>query len=46
MAWCEKYTSGGSFTDNRAFVVTGQDLFNAMVAADAYGKRMKEEIAR
>ncbi|MBQ9827794.1 MAG: glycerol dehydrogenase [Lachnospiraceae bacterium] len=44
MAWCDVHTQG-SFTANHAFVVTKEDLYNAMIAADAYGRRMKEELA-
>lgn len=41
LAWCEANTQPGSFTCNHNFPVTGKDLFNAMIAADAFGKMRK-----
>lgn len=40
-AWCEANAGEGSFVHNHAFTVTPDTLYNAMVAADAYGKKIK-----
>lgn len=42
LAWCQNHTQAGSFVHNHAFAVTAESLYQAMVAADAYGRKMKE----
>jgi len=39
MDFCEANTQPGSFTNNHSFPVGAKDLFNAMKAADVYGKK-------
>lgn len=45
LEWCECHTQAEEFTQNHAFVVTAKDLYNAMIAADTYGKKIKVNLA-
>ena len=44
LEWCDRHTQEGEFTQNHAFVVDAKSLFNAMKAADVYGKKIKETL--
>ncbi len=46
LAWCEANTQPGSFTNNHNFPVSGKDLYNAMIAADAFGTMRKQALAK
>ena len=41
MEFCKANTAEGSFTGNHCFPVTAKDLYNAMLAADAFGSARK-----
>lgn len=44
MEFCVNNTGEGSFTRNHSFPVSASDLFNAMLAADAFGKSRKAAV--
>ena len=44
MEWCQRHTQPGEFTQNHAFAVDAKTLFNAMKAADLYGRKIKESL--
>lgn len=46
MEWCEANTQPGSFTNNHSFPVSAKDLYNAMIAADAFGAMRKQAFAK
>ncbi|MDO4565717.1 MAG: glycerol dehydrogenase [Oscillospiraceae bacterium] len=44
MQWCENNTGEGAFTNNHSFPVGAKELYNAMLAADAFGRARKAEL--
>ena len=44
MEFCVANTGEGAFTGNHSFPVSAKDLYNAMLAADAFGKARKAAI--
>ncbi|MEG0751543.1 MAG: glycerol dehydrogenase [Oscillospiraceae bacterium] len=44
MEFCVANTGEGSFTANHSFPVSAKDLYNAMIAADAFGASRKAEL--
>jgi glycerol dehydrogenase len=44
--WADGAVGEGSFVHNHNFKVTGADLYDAMVAADALGKKIKAKLAK
>lgn len=45
MAWCRAHTEEGSFCLNHSFPVSAETLYNAMIAADLYGRKMKKTVS-
>jgi glycerol dehydrogenase len=44
--WSEDYTAPGNFVHNHNFKVVAGDLYDAMVAADALGRKVKAALGR
>lgn len=44
--WCQRHTRPGRIAHNHAFEVTADTLYQAMIAADAYGKKIKKLYAK
>lgn len=42
--WCVDHTAEDSYIQNHFFEVTPEDLYYAMIAADAYGKKIKAKL--
>jgi hypothetical protein len=44
--WAKNNTGEGSFVHNHNFKVSAGDLYDAMLAADALGKRVKASLGK